>query len=172
MRELTRYNSSRFPEIVTKDYGEVIFSFLEDLPNVLEAMEKSPRTLTHNDFNTRNIALRPTGEHPRLVVYDWELPSIQNPQRDLIEFLVYALPENAPVNLIDEYAEFYRKKLEEKSRIVLNKNEFDRLLFYHSLVLASRRFNLYLLAHNVMQFSFMNRVYANLSRFILDTCRR
>lgn len=166
MRELTVYNARRFPEIVTKECERAIMAFLEDLPDALDAMEKGLRTITHNDFNSRNIGLRSRGSIPRLVVYDWELPCIQNPQRDLIEFLVYTLPDDAPLSFIDEYAEFYRKKLEEKSGKNINKNEFDVLLIYNALVLASRRFNLYLLAHNVMQFSFMERVYGNLSRFI------
>lgn len=170
--ELTHYNARRFPEMVTKDCERAILAFLEDLPGALEAMEKGPRTLTHNDFNTRNIGLRAKGNAPRLVVYDWELPCIQNPQRDLIEFLVYALPKDAPLSLIDDMAEFYRIMLEEKSGRSIDKNEFNMLLIYNALVLASRRFNLYLLAHNVMQFSFMERVYSNLSRFILEKFRK
>ncbi len=172
LRELTHYNARRFPEIVTKDCERTIMAFLEDLPAALAAMEKGPLTITHNDFNTRNIGLRPKGSIPGLVVYDWELPCVQNPQRDLIEFLVYALSENASLSVMNEYAEIYRKKLEEKSGMEINKNEFDMLLIYNALVLASRRFNLYLLAHNVMQFSFMERVYGNLSRFILNAYKK
>ncbi len=172
LQELTDYNSRRFPEIITKDCKWALQSFLKDLPAALDVMEKAPQTLTHNDFNTRNIGLRPAEHWPRLVMYDWELPGIQNPQRDLIEFLVYALPSRVAVETIDKYAEYYRKILEEKSKVELNKEEFERVLMYHSFVLASRRFNLYLLAHNVMQFSFMERVYDNLSRFILHKYRK
>ena len=89
--------------------------FLDGFDEALSAMERGPRTLTHNDFNTRNICLRPEGPGPRLAVYDWELPCVQNPQRDLIEFLVYALPAGASMDLFNDYAAFYRECLERVS---------------------------------------------------------
>lgn len=164
--ELTSYNSTRFPDIVTAEAAANIRRFLGMFDEALAAMERGPRTLTHNDFNTRNICLRPESAGPSLVVYDWELPCVQNPQRDLIEFLVYALPAGAPMDLFDGYAEFYRECLESASGKKFPGEEFKTLLVYNALILAVRRFNLYLLAHNVMQFSFMERVYRNVSNFI------
>jgi NADP-dependent 3-hydroxy-3-methylglutaryl-CoA reductase len=169
--ELTSYNSSRFPNIVTAGSAADIRRFLDGFDEALAAMERGPRTLTHNDFNTRNICLRPEGPGPRLAVYDWELPCIQNPQRDLIEFLVYALPAGATMDLFEGYAAFYRECLERVSGWALPAGEFKTLLVYNALILAVRRFNLYLLAHNVMQFSFMERVYHNLSGYIRENFR-
>ena len=164
--ELTAYNARRFPGIVTAPAAANIRRFLDGFDDALAAMERGPRTLTHNDFNTRNICLRPGDTGPRLVAYDWELPCVQNPQRDLIEFLVYALPADAPLELFDTYASYYRECLERVSGWALPADEFRTLLVYNALILAVRRFNLYLLAHNVMQFSFMERVYRNLTNYI------
>jgi hypothetical protein len=49
-----------------------------------------PRTLIHNDFNPRNIAM-PGGAEPELCAFDWELATIGVPQRDLAELLCWTL---------------------------------------------------------------------------------
>ncbi|MGH1385693.1 phosphotransferase [Kordia sp.] len=46
------------------------------------------KTIIHNDFNPRNIAVRNNGEP---VIYDWELAVIDLPQRDIVEFLSFTL---------------------------------------------------------------------------------
>ena len=57
----------------------------------------NPQALIHNDFNPRNIMLRGRpGGALRLCAYDWELATTSAPQRDLAEFLCFALaPETA-----------------------------------------------------------------------------
>jgi thioester reductase-like protein len=49
-----------------------------------------PRTLIHNDFNPRNIAM-PGGAKPVLCAFDWELATIGLPQRDIAELLCWTL---------------------------------------------------------------------------------
>ncbi|MFT7611573.1 MAG: hydroxymethylglutaryl-CoA reductase (NADPH) [Parvicellaceae bacterium] len=49
------------------------------------------RTLIHNDFNPRNVAVRANGD---ACIYDWELATINVPQRDIFEFLSFTLEEN------------------------------------------------------------------------------
>lgn len=51
------------------------------------------KTLIFNDAQIRNLAVRSPERDPRLVLYDWECASIQLPQRDLVEFLSYAIDE-------------------------------------------------------------------------------
>src|SRR3712207_1786682 len=46
---------------------------LRELEHWWEPLERLPRTLIHNDFNPRNIALRREGQELRLCAYDWEL---------------------------------------------------------------------------------------------------
>lgn len=49
-----------------------------------------PETIIHNDFNSRNIAIRKDG---RPCIYDWELAVINVPHRDVVEFLSFVLPQ-------------------------------------------------------------------------------
>ncbi|WP_298418331.1 phosphotransferase [uncultured Kordia sp.] len=58
---------------------------------VIAATIQFEKTIIHNDFNPRNIAVRNDGTP---VVYDWELVVIDLPHRDIIEFLSFALLPN------------------------------------------------------------------------------
>ncbi len=49
------------------------------------------KTLVHNDFNSRNIAIRNTGKP---CIYDWELAVIDFPHRDVVELLSFVLNDN------------------------------------------------------------------------------
>jgi small subunit ribosomal protein S2 len=82
-----------------------------------------PMTLTHNDFNPRNLCLRRGGVLPATVLYDWELAFFQNPQHDLIEFLVFVLEDGTPRRDYLRYADFYLENLERRR----DAGEFDRL---------------------------------------------
>jgi thioester reductase-like protein len=75
-------------------------------------MEAQPQTLVHNDFNPRNIALRPQhGGSLRLIAYDWELATLGAPQRDLAELLCFVLPPQHAPALAARYVELYRRAL-------------------------------------------------------------
>ena len=50
-----------------------------------------PRVPIHNDFNPRNTLIRSSGMP---CIYDWELSMIDFPQRDVVEFLSFVLPED------------------------------------------------------------------------------
>lgn len=164
LKELTDFNALRFPAIIEPGLSAVYRSYLDGMGAHVRAMRKAPMTVTHNDFNTRNICLRPVGASPRLIAYDWELPCYQNPQHDLVEFLVYAL--NDGMASADAWAERYRQKLAQQSGVAIDADEFKRIMLLNALDLAVVRFNLYLLAHNIAKFSFFERVYRNLKQFI------
>jgi thioester reductase-like protein len=55
-------------------------------------LDAAPQTLVHNDFNPRNICLKPFGDGWRLCAYDWELAAIGTPARDLAELLCFLAP--------------------------------------------------------------------------------
>jgi thiamine kinase-like enzyme len=148
---------------------QIYIDFLDHLSDRIDEMNAFPMTLTHNDFNCRNICLRDETEEIRLVVYDWELACYQNPQHDVIEFLAYVLPEKTSKATIDEYAEYYRSRLEEKTGLSFSKDEFHRILYLNAVELGLVRFNLYLLSHNIVKFDFIERVYRNLVNFIVSS---
>jgi hydroxymethylglutaryl-CoA reductase (NADPH) len=65
----------------------------ESLPNLAsEGISLSyQKTLIHNDFNPRNVMVRRGGVP---CIYDWELAVVDFPQRDILEFLSFVLPED------------------------------------------------------------------------------
>ncbi len=169
LSELTSYNARRFPELLTKPIEKIYQVFLDNIPGILNEMESFPMTLTHNDFNVRNICLRkPEPKRSRLVLYDWEVPCWQNPQLDAVEFLVYCLPGNATRSSFSRYISQYMKNLEGFSERTFDKKIFEKVLYLNAIKLAVIRFNLYLLAHNVLKFPYMDRVYANLRTLITE----
>lgn len=94
---------------------------IEQLQGVKEAMLnfesdyrdlRWPRVPIHNDFNPRNTLVRSSGMP---CIYDWELSMIDLPQRDIIEFLSFVLPEDFPrdsfINYLrDHYQQIVKRK--------------------------------------------------------------
>jgi len=70
---------------------------LKELLNELDQLESENdsinlnKTVIHNDFNPRNIAIKTDGTP---IIYDWELATIDFPHRDIVEFLSFVLPKN------------------------------------------------------------------------------
>lgn len=63
-----------------------------------------PKTIVHNDFNPRNIAVRQSGE---MVIYDWELAVSNYPHRDIVEWLSFVLREDFTKAELMEYLEYH-----------------------------------------------------------------
>lgn len=169
LMELTGYNARRFPAMVPRPLEKLYLSFLENVPVYLREMQAFPLTLAHNDFTVRNVCLRRGDDpgRPRLVLYDWELACCKNPQVDLVEFLVNCLPDQMSMTVFDSCAAFYRARLEEAAGRTFDKEEFMRVTYLNALLHGVIRFNLYLLLHNVMKLSFIERVYGNLQAYLL-----
>src|SRR5207248_4476390 len=81
-----------------------------DVASWAHALDTAPRTLIHNDFNPRNIALRraPESGGLRLCAFDWELATLGVAQRDLAEFLCFVLPPDASLATIARWVERHR----------------------------------------------------------------
>ena len=105
---------------------------IQNISTIWSILDPLPHTLSHNDFNPRNICLRlapqegsssqpPTQGVPypdprRLCIYDWELACIDVPQHDLAELLAFTLAPSASKETVLELVEFYRQHLEYYSR--------------------------------------------------------
>jgi hypothetical protein len=166
LRGLTDFNTSRYPHLIDSNLLHIMEKTLEDLDGLTHAMLQQPQVLIHNDFNPRNICLRINAGVIQPVIYDWELAMLGNPQHDLIEFLINVLDLNVPLSRFDEYVEFYRRILETKIQTPLPAAEFQQGLILNALDLILVRFNLYLMGHNLLHLSFLERVYRNLKRYI------
>jgi hypothetical protein len=82
-------------------------------------LDGGPRTLIHNDFNSRNVGIRRTAAGPTLVAYDWELATIGAPQRDLAEFLCFVLPPTVSATTVRQHVERHRRRLQRLSGVRL-----------------------------------------------------
>lgn len=62
------------------------------------------KTVVHNDYNPRNIAVRHNGA---LAVYDWELAVLDYPHRDIVEFLSFVFTENYAEDELMRYLDLH-----------------------------------------------------------------
>jgi hypothetical protein len=67
--------------------------WIATIPEWWGRIDALPKTLIYNDAQIRNLAVRSPEAAPQLALFDWECTSIQLPQRDLVEFLSYALSD-------------------------------------------------------------------------------
>ncbi len=117
------------------------------------------KVLIHHDFNPRNIAIREDGSP---CIYDWELVVMGFPQRDVLEFLSFVLPE-------DFSEEVFISLL--KHSFSLQKNELDwqqwqRVCLYALKEFLVCRVTFYLVGNILLEFSFAERVFENAVRMI------
>jgi hypothetical protein len=124
-------------------------------------LEDSPRTLIHNDFNPRNICLRPSGKKMdglRLCAYDWELATLGAPQHDLAELLCFVLPSDASADDLGFWVERHRAELARLTGIRIDAREWT-LGFRAALFdLMLNRLPMYALVHRVRPQRFLPRV--------------
>ncbi|KAF8948567.1 hypothetical protein BGZ47_004081 [Haplosporangium gracile] len=108
---MVRTNRKNEPALFSQLLTDSMLDFLKHSDEYWAKVEKSPRTLIHGDFNTRNICLRldPSTGAQKLCAYDWELACCHLPQRDVVEFLSFVLPPGS--NEWAHYIEYHRLAL-------------------------------------------------------------
>jgi thioester reductase-like protein len=121
-------------------------------------LESQPPTLIHNDFNPRNICLRPGEAGPVLCAYDWELATRGAPQRDLAELLCFVLPASADDAQIDHWIERHRTALEAETGVSIDRRRWEEgfaAALYDVLV---SRLSFYTLINSIRLQPFLPRV--------------
>jgi thioester reductase-like protein len=98
---------------------------VRDVSSWARTLDDAPRTLIHNDFNPRNVALRRTRDGARLCAYDWELATQGAPQRDLAEFLCFVLPPDASSVTIARWVERYRLHLADAVGVAVPRAQWE-----------------------------------------------
>ena len=121
-------------------------------------LEARPATLIHNDFNPRNLALRPTDGGFRLCAYDWELATLGAPQHDLAELLCFVLTEATPRDEVLHYVETHRAALARVTRQPIDPADWRRGVRLSLQDLLINRFAMYALVHRVRRQAFLSRV--------------
>jgi hydroxymethylglutaryl-CoA reductase (NADPH) len=120
--------------------------------------------LIHNDFNSRNVGIRHTRCGPRLVAYDWELATIGAPQRDLAEFLCFALPASVDGCGLSRWIERHRTRLERQSGFSLQRHLWHDGFRSALADVLITRLAFYALIHRVRPQAFLPRVVETWSR--------
>ena len=130
-------------------------------------IEKHPRTLTHGDFNPRNICLRTGADGvERLCAFDWELACWHLPQRDLAELLAFTLDDTVTPAVVDAHVEVLRLALQDETGAVLDPRSWRRGYTLGLYDFAVNRLMLYLMGHTVRDFAFLAHVCATTWRLL------
>ena len=168
---LAAHAQQEFPEWFSEEdmvrFRDRIYTMEHWYPQ-LDGMTK---TLTHNDFNPRNIAFRRDNDELTLCAYDWELATLQLPQHDLAELLVFALQPDFDETFVEQLIERHRLALQAASGREIDAHEW-RLGFTLSLWdLAVCRLPMYVMAHTFRHYPFMERVVMT-ARALFDMEKR
>lgn len=99
---------------------------VDDVAAWSRMLDETPHTLIHNDFNTRNIALRRVVDCVKLCAFDWELATVGSPQRDLAEFLCFALPPDASCVTVARWVERHRVALSRATNVTVPRALWER----------------------------------------------
>ena len=182
MRRQLEENIKTYPELLTPQIIRIIEESLMNVKNVCAILDGSPHTLTHNDFNQRNLCLRqtpvPRGKS-RLCAYDWEFIRVTNPQHDVAEFLAFVLPANTEPEAWLPYLEAYRQALLQQLRnrnapsdvqaSVEDQDRFKQVFDMCVLELVLNRLGTYMRIHAVLHpMGYLSRIAGNLLRYAED----
>ncbi|GAA2520173.1 hypothetical protein GCM10010423_10790 [Streptomyces levis] len=154
---LARQAAADQPGLVGPDRLAVLLGIAEDIGYWTQELQALPRTLVHHDFNPRNIA-RQDG---RVVVYDWELATVDVPHRDVVELLAFTLGPDATAPQVDALLAVHRDAVaavSPRAARLAGAADWHR---GHGLALRSfltGRLALYLTGHGQREFGFLPRV--------------
>ena len=152
-----------------KYYGEdrdtKINSFIDSIEEYVKKYSYH-RTFTHNDFSTRNIFYN----NNEILFYDFELACYQNPEHDLIEFLIYEL-ENFNNNEITEIIKYYKDSLFKSINIQIDDDEYKKILIYNIYEFIINRLSLLRIVGETIKIDFIKKILIN-SNKLLDIIER
>ena len=165
--ELSRHAFEEFPELTSAEDLQARQDLVGSIPDWWSEIESLPRTLVHNDFNPRNVALRGRNGSSQLCAYDWELATLHLPQHDLAELLCFVLAPDCGHDEVDHYVEVHRRALEDASGYEIDAKSWRCGLGLSLADLSVNRIPLYLMAHTLHHYGFMERVLRTL-RHLMD----
>ena len=155
----------KFARIIEKEYADgPLHPLALRLSGFIDELEAEHgkvsirKTIIHNDFNARNVAVRKNGS---ICIYDWEL-AVQNfPQRDGVEFLSFALPEDFSACDYKDYLRFHCS-LQGGADWAAWKQAYLYALKEYLVT----RVSFYLTGRILLDFEFAERIFRNTFRMI------
>lgn len=149
-------NIQYFGEVRTKK----ILNFIKNIDKYVSKYSYH-KSFTHNDFSTRNIFY----SNEKILFYDFELACYQNPEHDLIEFLIYEL-ENFNKNEILELISFYKDTLLNKINVRIDKEEYKQILLFNTYEFIINRLSLLRLASKTIEINFIDKLLINSNKLL------
>ena len=140
---------------------QILNQYLKDI-KINPLINELNKTLIHNDFNQRNVAIRKNG---KVFIYDWELAILDYPQRDVMEFLSFALESNFNETELLEYVEFHYK-IALKADLTLTWDIWKKGSVLTLKKYLVTRVAFYKTAEILMKLKFTNRIFNNSVRMI------
>lgn len=144
-------------ELFTPEQCDGIRRFIDEI-HLRHARLREHRTLTHNDFNLRNLFF---GEE--VLVYDWELASFQNPEHDMIEFLIFVLHEMRDEEVF-EAIDYYKTRLFDALALSTDEEEYGEILEFNLLEYIINKLGVYRIADVTLNLGFVKRMCINAGR--------
>ena len=163
-RALSVHALHEFPEWYDPTYHRFNQELIDTIPHWHPELDRMKKTLIHNDFNLRNVALRKTGAGLLACIYDWELASVHVPQHDLAEFLAFVLPPDVGASEVEHYVELHRRVLAQSACVILPREDWTRGYLLSLKDLVVNRQALYFLAHSLSECGFFPRIALTLRR--------
>ena len=140
-------NERADPEAVTQ--LQALYDSIDQFEADAKAIKVS-RTVVHNDFNPRNIAIDRDGNP---LIYDWELAVIDLPHRDIVEFLSFVLPPDVSGETLFHFLRFHHSFYSH-----VPWNEWLDAYRYALRVYIATRVSLYEVAGILVKYDFSARV--------------
>jgi len=159
---LAEHASKEFPHLMPPGQLGRHLELIATIPDWWARLELMPRTLIHNDFNPRNIAIRGSGPGARLCAYDWELATLQLPQHDLAELLAFVLPVEPDAGEVERLIERHRQAVAEAGATLPDADQWRAGFFLAARDLLVNRFGFYLMGYTTQQWRFLERALTTL----------
>ena len=163
---LAEHAALELPDLMTAAELREHLALVRDIASWWPALEKAPRTLVHNDFNPRNIALRDERGTLRLCAYDWELATLRPPQHDVAELLAFVLPCDVSAAEVEHYLEVHRLAVAANGGEVPDARRWREGFALSLRDLLVNRFGLYLMAHAFRHYGFLGRSLRTLRHLV------
>jgi len=163
-RQLCRFAAPRFSTWAGPGLRAWQRDLVANAPRWWRELQALPRTLIHNDFNPRNLALGRRAGRSTVCAVDWELARVGVPQHDLAELLCFVFPSGAGLEQLERWLELHRATLARHAAVEIARDGWRRgfvLALQHLLV---ERLPLYTLVHRFKAQSFLPGVVRNWAR--------
>ncbi len=135
-------------------------NFLENIDDIHSQLVNH-RTLTHNDFSPRNIFWDESAIH----IYDWELACYQNPEHDLIEFIIMIMSNSSDAEIL-EWMKCFKQMLFSKIVVNMSDDEYKKIIDFNIMEYCVNRMSVLRTANRRLKLDFIDDMAANANRLM------